>query len=306
MSPSRFDQVAAASDAGRFRFAPTKFKRLYPKYFRIFGRKSPGNGRNLDECYQSFQQHLEFGDTRAAVVVSTSPLQVAAYTDELDCVAMLGFPDRPKVTGKLEVGSRLLTSNTYKNYPSVVSDLRPGPRDTGNWQNFAPLIADFFTEDQFGVQQRKEAIAQNEWELAAAFGQQYLEDLSGYVRDGCPLECEKPGTPEHLMPKRRTCDGPPDFMITETGLERFRQILIEQKLPIEEMAVAFSTSGEHPEIFNRQMGFILKLDANPKEFYSMNFEDIAVAILREDADRFDKTVLGFDTARQGFIFHNKS
>ena len=40
------------------------------------------------------KEQLLHGDSRAAVVVSVDPLLlVAAYTDELDCVALLRFPD---------------------------------------------------------------------------------------------------------------------------------------------------------------------------------------------------------------------
>ena len=41
-------------------------------------------------------EHLEHGDSRAAIVISTDPeLLIAAYTDELDCIAMLRLPKMP-------------------------------------------------------------------------------------------------------------------------------------------------------------------------------------------------------------------
>ena len=64
---------------------------------------------------QRIAEHLEHGDSRAAIVVSTYPaLLIAAYTDELACVAMLRLPKEPLVSKySLLRGSRLLTVNTY-------------------------------------------------------------------------------------------------------------------------------------------------------------------------------------------------
>ena len=65
---------------------------------------------------QRIAEHLEHGDSRAAIVVSTDPeLLIAAYTDELDCVAMLRLPKEPLVSKySLLRGSRLLTVNTLQ------------------------------------------------------------------------------------------------------------------------------------------------------------------------------------------------
>jgi len=46
-----------------------------------------------DAKIEAISNHLKMGDSRAAVVISIHPkLVIAAYTDELDCVAMLQFP----------------------------------------------------------------------------------------------------------------------------------------------------------------------------------------------------------------------
>ena len=53
----------------------------------------------LEAEMDSIAEHLIFGDSRAAVVISIYPkLIVAAYSDELDCVAMLLFPREPFIT----------------------------------------------------------------------------------------------------------------------------------------------------------------------------------------------------------------
>ena len=115
---------------------------------------------------QRIAEHLEHGDSRAAIVVSTDPaLLIAAYTDELDCVAMLRLPKEPLVSKySLLRGSRLLTVNTYKHNQRLDSDLIPGPLAIPRWSGFDPIIADFVTDDMERVEARKAQIVSNEWE----------------------------------------------------------------------------------------------------------------------------------------------
>ena len=60
---------------------------------------------------------LCYGDTQPAVVVSTQPLLIAAYSDEMDAVVMLKFPAEFVEKYSLSVGDRLTTSNVYFNRP---------------------------------------------------------------------------------------------------------------------------------------------------------------------------------------------
>src|SRR5262249_51250149 len=73
------------------------------------------------------EEQLQHGDSRAAIVVCTAPLLVAAYSDELDCIAMLRFPNTFAEEYKLWVGSRLLTVNTYGRGQKYDEDLILGP-----------------------------------------------------------------------------------------------------------------------------------------------------------------------------------
>jgi hypothetical protein len=54
---------------------------------------------------------MDFGDSRTAVAVGLESHLVAAYSDELDCVARLRFRLTPVIY--LEIGSGLLTVKTY-------------------------------------------------------------------------------------------------------------------------------------------------------------------------------------------------
>ena len=92
-------------------------------------------------------------------MIDLDPLLIAAFSWELDTIAILAFknevPPHP-VYGKwyprglanhlilrhnLKMGSRLLTVNTYKNLEEdTAPDLRFGPRARGIYGNFAPYM----------------------------------------------------------------------------------------------------------------------------------------------------------------------
>ena len=77
-----------------------------------------GTSSNKDhptrELRERYAEHLLLGDSRAAVVVSTNPLMVTAYSDEMDAAILLRFPAFLVSKYALQVGTRLLTVNTYE------------------------------------------------------------------------------------------------------------------------------------------------------------------------------------------------
>ena len=111
-----------ASDSGGIKLSAIKLRRFHPNAFGLSGLLysvvSSIRFRSIVHVRTELKEHLMYGDSRAAVVVSLSPLLVAAYTDELDCVAMLRFPDELVTEYKLVRYSRLLTTNTY-NYLEI-------------------------------------------------------------------------------------------------------------------------------------------------------------------------------------------
>jgi hypothetical protein len=180
-----------ASDPGRCKLSEERLRRLQPELFA--GEPGAvGDESGLQEYRESLAEHLRDGDSRAAVVVSTAPLVVAAYTDELDCVALLRFPEYLVAELGLRVGSRLLTVNRYQrpggNRPG---DLVPGRADTRRYINFTPLIADFLVDDVTSLKRRKESIGESEWERTVKLSRE-LEAWCITPRDGRPLHCHKP------------------------------------------------------------------------------------------------------------------
>jgi hypothetical protein len=137
--------------------------------------------------------HLLHGDARAAIVIATIPhLLVAAYTDELDCIAILQFPSWLIALYDLRPGTRLLTVNTYKDGSEVVRDLHPGPQTYGQYSNFYPYIAEFLSDGMRRIDVCKTQIPTDEWERTWRMGKEYLRKYPNLARDGRPGYCGQP------------------------------------------------------------------------------------------------------------------
>ena len=98
-------------------------------------------------------EYVKLGDNRAAIVLQTyNRLIVAAYTDELDCIALLEFPIHFVKENNLEVGDRLLAINTYSKGKTITSDPDNGPESNELYNNFHTLISDFLSYDHLAIQ----------------------------------------------------------------------------------------------------------------------------------------------------------
>ncbi len=183
------DDSTHASDPGGLRLSEEKLRRLRPDLCGWRGKWSKfvsSVGNKLDERTY-IEEQLVHGDSRAAVVMTVAPLLVAAYTDELDCVAMLRFPDCVARHFSPHPGDRLLTVNCYGGGGEHSPDLIVGARQLGRWTRFHPLIADFLTDDRDRLDVRKRQIAEAEWERTLRLGSEYLLARPGVVRDGRPV-----------------------------------------------------------------------------------------------------------------------
>lgn len=190
------DDTTSATDPGKITLSEPKLKVLRPdlcgvaniwnSILNVFGR---GN-----EQRTYIEEQLQFGDSRAAVVVSLQPLLIAAYTDELDCIAMLRFPDHFCHGYNLALGTRLLTVNCYGREPNYDPDLILGPMMIKRWTGFHPLIADFLTNDLHRLALRKQEIAEDEWQRTWAMGLEYANRRPGIARDGRPVYSSIPAS----------------------------------------------------------------------------------------------------------------
>jgi hypothetical protein len=190
MSSGNFtpDSATQASDPGRLRVSHHRLRALRPDLYGLRGwcKSLLARLRGSRPLRAFVEEQLQLGDSRAAVVVSAAPLLVAAYTDELDCIAMLRFPDALVAQHRLSIGTRLLTVNYYGHSESYDADLLPGPKRTQRWTGFHPLIADFLSDDDARVAACKQRIGEGEWQRALELGSQYATLRPGVARDGRP------------------------------------------------------------------------------------------------------------------------
>ncbi len=135
------------------------------------------------------REHLAAGAAEPALVISVKPLLVAAYTGDLDCVAMLKFPDWLVKEHNLKVGSRLLTVNTFQTpeHRKDAADLHFGPKRLPRFTNVFPIIADFVTYDKEAVAKRKTQILDEKWDRCETYGKQYHDKYPDLARNGSPL-----------------------------------------------------------------------------------------------------------------------
>lgn len=199
MNPMRLgtiDPSTTASEPGGVTLSSNLLRRLRPD---LFGWGAVWHSLLVFMTIEDFphkrriREQLHAGDSRAAVVMSISPLLIAAYTDELDCVAMLRFDESLVSEFGLRPGSRLLTVNTYRyDGGEYDADLSPGPRRHPRWYGFSPIIADFLTEDRERLSLRKSQITKAEWRRAAELGTMYLKERPGVARDGRPVYAGQP------------------------------------------------------------------------------------------------------------------
>lgn len=171
---------AAASDPGGVTIDPRRLRQLSPS---LFGAGALLPTRAL--ARKILSAHLWNGDSRAAVVLSVQPLLVAAYSDDFDAVVVLRFDRRP-ADSYVQVGSRLLTVNTYQRGSTVARDIPRGSVVSPQWSNFHPVIADFVATDLARVERRKATISEPEWQRTWELGQDYLIKRPGQLRDGAP------------------------------------------------------------------------------------------------------------------------
>jgi hypothetical protein len=188
------DDATFASDPGRIVLSHAKLRLLRPDLYGF-----QGFCRWLREKFQAafpekvyIEEQLQNGDSRAAVVVSTAPLLIAAYTDELDCIALLRFPYEFVVQYDLREGKRLLTVNTYRQGGQVSADLIPGPNQLHRWTGFHPIIAEFVSDSQQRIEVRKKHILEAEWQRTFSLGKEYVARRPGVARDGRPVYASIP------------------------------------------------------------------------------------------------------------------
>ena len=177
--------------------------RSWSKFLRENGYRLSSPNEDADHWKEYVAENLSRGYFEAAVVASAAPLLIAVYASELDCVAMLRFPAQLAAKYDLKIGARLSAVNIYLEWNFFLpEDLNPGPRQTGKYRNFAPLIAEFLTDAEI-IKNRKAEIDEAGWRRAETLGREYLEQFGEKARDGRPLLSHLPAKAAKVPQKTR-------------------------------------------------------------------------------------------------------
>lgn len=169
-----------ASDPVNITLSHRKLKFLKPD---LYGVKGFFKGA----IKQVIEEHVFYGDSQPAIVISTEPLLIAAYSDELDCIALLNYPKHFITEYNLEEKTKLITINTYIGTPPYQKDLIIGRNKFDNWYGFHPIIAEFISEDSEKIQKRKQIIKDDHWEYVFNLGVEYRSKNKNIWRDGRPM-----------------------------------------------------------------------------------------------------------------------
>jgi hypothetical protein len=127
---------------------------------------------------------LFYGDTQPAVVVSTNPLLIAAYSDEMDAVVMLRFPEEFAEQYDLSVGSRLTTSNVYFTGNKVADDIHVGANYSRQYVDFVPIVQLFLGKKDEKITEKTKLFKEDIWQAVTEKAQDYLKSSPDCSRDG--------------------------------------------------------------------------------------------------------------------------
>ena len=127
------------------------------------------------------QNALMFSSTNPAMVMSIDPLLIAAYSSDIDAVAMLQYPQQMLEIYNLEKYDKLITVNGYLT-AVIHKDLFPGPESSRTWKDFFPTIVDFLTSDYIQLRKHKQNIPEVLWNYVKCLGEDYLKNGGGKCR----------------------------------------------------------------------------------------------------------------------------
>jgi hypothetical protein len=188
-----FDRFNGASNPGKLILSDELLRELHPELYARYPVPKqvgmwPGDRTGQRYARDEIARKMYCGDTRAALVIQTQPLIVAAYSSDLDQVVLLRFPEpfgqRAVQKFHLRPASRLISPNGYGDGVPV-SDLTPDPSRT-RWTNFQPNIGEFLSTDRERLDYLHSNIEEDEWARCAELAAERMK-LGSTLRDGRPL-----------------------------------------------------------------------------------------------------------------------
>lgn len=175
------DPNSFADNAGGISVSKKKFTYIRDKVLKIPFLKKIDYNRQFDRVNAFLCQ----GDTQPALVISLHPLVISAYSDEMDAVVLLQFPDKLADMYGLREGTRLVTSNVYRygTGSEVASDIIPGSGYMHRYSNVIPIVQLFFSDDEEYIKSRIRLFDEDQWDRLQALTEEKLRH-NIKMRDG--------------------------------------------------------------------------------------------------------------------------
>lgn len=151
-----------------------------------------------ERAFFGVQASLVRGDGQPAVVVQTVPLIVAAYNDELDVVTFLSFASTRIDATQFQIGQKFACSTMYHSLGGtfarfqLASDLKPGPCDSGNFDNLRPRIIDLVCSDPTVADRVLRGVPQASWKRLQDAAREFIANPNVPLRDGRLTRCHIP------------------------------------------------------------------------------------------------------------------
>jgi hypothetical protein len=166
-----FDKSTYASNPGGLKLDKQKWKEI------ITARKPKGFPKSrLKGC-------IKLGDTNPAIVASLDPLLVAAYSEDMDAVIMLKFPQEYIERYNLKKQDKLITINIY--FTQLLhKDIFAGENCSNQWEDFMPTIGNFVSSDIDKIKAHTENIPEELWQHVQHLAEDYLSKHNGLYREG--------------------------------------------------------------------------------------------------------------------------
>jgi hypothetical protein len=141
------------------------------------------------EAIEDIAQKLWYFPAEPAMVLSTTPFIVGAYSTFIDGVTLLRMPDasldaKPS-GGAWSVGDRMISCNGYHFTEDRSGDVERGPKADSVCNEMWCIVADLICEDSARLQELKAVIDDGTWERCRSLGTARL-DGGAPIRDGRP------------------------------------------------------------------------------------------------------------------------
>lgn len=158
----------------------------YKKYYSFRNKINPKFSERFrsDMRIEFVTRALFYGDTQPALVVSTSPLLIAAYSDEMDAVVMLQFPEDFAEQYHLTVGTRLTTSNVYFDGASIAKDIHVGEKYSRQYADFVPIVQLFLGKKDDKIMQKVYLFSADVWQTVSEKANEYARRYPDCYRNG--------------------------------------------------------------------------------------------------------------------------